>query len=131
MQRIPWQPPDPPADVAIVEDNEGIVVRVGVSINAINAARIRAAILAAWEKRGNPGRLVLDLGKVNHIDSSGVGILLELAARASRIEVPFFVCGLQDSPHRLLDRTGLSRLFDIRENVDEALRPTSGPSLAA
>src|ERR1700693_3577332 len=72
MQRIPWQPPDPPADVAIVEDNEGIVVRVGVSINAINAARIRAAILAAWEKRGNPGRLVLDLGKVNHIDSSGV-----------------------------------------------------------
>jgi anti-anti-sigma factor len=57
-----------------------------------------------------------------HIDSSGIGALLEGLRKASQLQVPFFLCGLNNAARRTLERTRLNRLFDICGTVEEALR---------
>lgn len=66
--------------------------------------------------------LILDLNGMAHIDSSGIGTLLEGLRKASQRRVPFFLCGLNDAARRTLERTRLNRLFDICRTVEEALR---------
>jgi anti-sigma B factor antagonist len=69
-----------------------------------------------------PARLILDLKGVTHIDSSGVGALLEGLHDANKKHVRFTLSGLNRSLLRLMERTQLNVLFDIRSTVDEALQ---------
>ena len=115
------QPLDQQSEVTVLEQNRRLVVRVGADITIWNSTAIRTAIVSAWEERGDPEGVILDLGDVRHIDSSGVGALLELANRAKKAGIPFSLCRLQETPRRLLERTGLSGLFQVYETVGEAM----------
>jgi anti-sigma B factor antagonist len=68
-----------------------------------------------------PARLILDLKGVTHVDSSGVGALLEGLHNAKKKHVRLTLSGLNRSLLRLLERTQLNVLFDIRSTVEEAL----------
>jgi len=70
----------------------------------------------------HPARLILDLKGVTHIDSSGVGTLVEGLHDAKRRHVCFRLSGLNDSLRHMLERMHLSILFDIRPTVEEALQ---------
>jgi ABC-type transporter Mla MlaB component len=84
-------------------------------------------VQAAWEEKGRPRRVFMDLSGVQHIDSSGVGALMEIQQRAVRANVHLTLCKLENGPRRLLERTGISRLFEIRDALGGvvAAPPTS------
>ena len=90
-------------------------------IDLTTASELRAAInrLLVAEP---PARLILDLHCVAHIDSSGVGTLLEALRGADRRQVDFLLCGLNNAAQRMLERTRLNLVFDIRPSLKEALR---------
>jgi anti-sigma B factor antagonist len=67
-------------------------------------------------------RLILDLGDVTHMDSSGVGALLAGLRDSRKQHVRFTLCGLRKSLRDMLERTRLAGLFEIRLTVEEALR---------
>lgn len=123
MQTIPWQSQssDRPDGITVLDHSRGLVVRVRNNVTAQNSAALRAEVLSAWEASGNPPRIVLDLTGVHQIDSSGVGALMSLAQKANEAKVPFVLCGLQEGPRRMLQRTGLGKLFRTSETVEEAL----------
>jgi anti-sigma B factor antagonist len=112
---------DRQSEVTVLEQNRRLVARITADITIRNSAPIRTAILSAWEERGDPEAVILDLGDVRHIDSSGVGALLELANQAKKAGIPFSLCNLQESPRRLLDRTGLYSMFQVYATVGEAM----------
>ena len=113
MQTISWQLSDRRAEIDVFETGRSLVMHILTDVTFENSARIRTAVLFAWEARERLGTVILDMGGVHHIDSSGVGVLLELAQKAARANIPFVLCGLEASPRRVLDRTGLSELFRI------------------
>lgn len=123
MQTIPWQSQssDRPDGITVLDHSRGLVVRVRTNVTVQNSAALRAEVLSAWEASGNPPRIVLDLTGVHHIDSSGVGALMSLAQKANEAKVPFVLCGLQEGPRRMLQRTGLGKIFRTSESVEEAL----------
>ena len=101
------------AGLAVVDNREFLEVRILTDLTVRNATAIRAGILSAWEQCGRPGRLVLDLLGARHIDSSGVGALLDVSHRTDSAGVSLIIRGLRRSPRRMLERTGLGKLFHI------------------
>jgi anti-anti-sigma factor len=99
--------------LAVFYYHRTVEVRILTDLTIRNATAIRNGILSAWEDYGRPGWLILDLAGVRHIDSSGVGALLELWHRTEDAGIPLVIQGLQKSPRRLLERTGLGELFRI------------------
>jgi len=110
------------AGLAIVENQGRLEVRVLTSLTAMNAAAVRAAVLSAWEDRGRPQRLVVDLAGARHIDSSGLGALLEISHRIEDAGVRLVLSGLNRPVRRMLDRTGLDMVFQIAEAGAAAVR---------
>jgi anti-anti-sigma factor len=103
------------------------VVSVAGDIDYSNSGELHAAINEALTK-AHLARLVVDLGGVAHIDSSGLGTLLDGLREAQHKNVRFVLCGLENSLRRVLERTRLSTLFEIRPTRQAALQQfaTSG-----
>ena len=99
--------------LAILDNHRSLEIRVLTDLTAANAAAIRNGILSAWDDRGRPAPLILDLAGANRIDSSGIGALLEIGHRMEDAGVPLVLQGLRDGPRRLFARTGLEVMFRI------------------
>ena len=77
---------------------------------ARNALReIEQAIDAAL-----PRRLVMDLGDVTFMDSSGIALILRAQQRMQLLEGNVMVCNVPDQARRVLDAAGISRLVTVR-----------------
>ncbi len=57
---------------------------------------------------GRPESLVLDLGRLGFIDSSGIHIVVELAARASEDNVQLMICPGPRAVQRVFEVCGLT-----------------------
>ena len=97
------------------------VVRVAGDVDWGTAGLLQAQIDGLLSSV-HPARLILDLAGVNHVDSSGIGVLLRCLRDANRESVPFVISGLNGALRRMLERTQLDTLLDIRANVADALR---------
>jgi anti-anti-sigma factor len=116
----------PTAQVETAE-RRASVVSVAGDIDYSNSGELHAAINEALTK-AHLARLVVDLEGVAHIDSSGLGTLLDGLREAQHKNVRFVLCGLENSLRRVLERTRLSTLFEIRPTRQAALQQfaTSG-----
>ena len=72
----------------------------------------------------HPNRLIVDLNGVIRIDSAGLGALVGGLQEARKQHVQFTLCGLNPCLRRLLQRTCLDRVFEIRPSLQEALAQT-------
>jgi anti-anti-sigma factor len=106
-------------ELHVTEEEFGLTIHVPRDILVQNAGETSAAVIAAWEQKARPRRLVLDLSAVQHIDSSGVGALMEIGQHLNQANTRLIITGLQEGPRRLLERTGIARLFDIRDRAEE------------
>src|SRR5215471_16390641 len=106
--------------VQVVEDKLGLTVHILSDITVANSAEIADAVIAAWTEKSKPRRVILDLRGVRHIDSSGIGALMEIQQRVTQENSRLVICGLEEGPRRLLERTGISRLFELRDSPGDA-----------
>jgi anti-anti-sigma factor len=98
--------------------NSGVLISVSGEMDITNAARLDS-LAGKLRRSGEP--LVLDLGKLTFMDSSGLNVLLHLH-KASREEGGgLHVVGLQQRPARLLKITGMEQALHIHSSVDEAV----------
>lgn len=58
--------------------------------------------------RRNDVALVLHLGNLTYIDSTGIGIIVSILKTRDQIKAPFYVRDIPSSIRRLFDLTGLS-----------------------
>ena len=61
-----------------------------------------------------PRRLVMDLGGVTFMDSSGIALILRAQQRMQLLEGSVMVCNVPDQARRVLDAAGISRLVTVR-----------------
>jgi anti-sigma B factor antagonist len=103
-------------DIEVLTDDGEVRVHVRHDITMHNSIEVCTAVKKAWEERGRPQRVILDLSGVRRIDSSGVGALMEISEWANRSGARLVLSGLEEAPQRLLERTGIIRLFEVGEN---------------
>ena len=103
-------------DIEVLTDDGEVRVHVRHDITMHNSIEVSTEVKRAWEERGRPQRVILDLSGVRRIDSSGVGALMEISERTNRSGARLVLSGLEEAPQRLLERTGIIRLFEVGEN---------------
>jgi anti-sigma B factor antagonist len=121
-------------DLQVTTAGPYTVVEVGGQIDIASAAELRECLRQAIQEGAR--RLVVDLSRVEFIDSEGLGVLvgarrmLQQAHHDSSVQL---VC-TDGMVLRVLVVTGLDRVFPVRATLAEALdgeRPTPAPPLNA
>jgi anti-sigma B factor antagonist len=94
------------------------VVRLGGELDLYNSAEVRSALVDACAQA--PERIVVDLGEVEFIDSTALGVLIETRAKLdNRGGLILAAPGLET--RRALQISGLEKLFTVHDTVQEAL----------
>ena len=72
-------------------------------------------------EKGNKS-IILDLKKVNYLDSSGLGGLLKMSTDIKKYNGNMSICRLQDSPKSLVKTTCLGYTFLMSDSVRESIK---------
>ena len=96
--------------------------------NVLNVAvegRLVAAVAPALReevtgKMTEGTNVLFDLGKMVHIDSSGLGVLVQVLQKAKANGGKVVLAALQSGPKIVFDITRVSRVFDIVPKVEDA-----------
>jgi len=94
------------------------VIRLGGELDLYNAAQVRSALDAARAEA--PERIVVDLGQVEFIDSTTLGILIETRTKLQNRD-GFLLAAPGLETRRALQVSGLDKLFTVHDTVPEAL----------
>jgi anti-sigma B factor antagonist len=102
-----------------IERRDGaVVVHLVGELDLYNAPEVRAALLEVCAEE--PERLVVDLGQVDFVDSTALGVLIEARTKlANRRSFLLAAPGLET--HRALRISGLDQHLSVHESVADAL----------
>jgi anti-sigma B factor antagonist len=87
-----------------------------VDIYTAPALRERLVALLA----DGQARIVVDLTRVDFMDSTGLGVLVGALKRAKERDGRLVLAGAHGTVQRVLGVTGLDRVFEMRATVEEA-----------
>src|SRR5438876_9590788 len=88
-------------------------------IDVYTAPRLRQAIIDLVD--GGATRIVVDMEKVDFLDSTGLGVLVGGLQRVRMKDGSLAVVTTQDKILKIFDITGLNRVFAIHPSVDAAV----------
>ena len=94
-------------------EGQGLLVKVAGEVDVSNASELRDAIDAKLPEV--EGELVVDISDVPYIDSTGIGVLVGAAHRASEAGASLVVARPQRNVARVLGLLGVGRDLNIRE----------------
>ena len=100
-------------------ENSDNVLKVAVEgrLVAAVAPNLREDVMGLLE----PGKNVLfDLSKMVHIDSSGLGVLVQVLQKVKSGGGKVVLAALQPAPKIVFDITKVSRVFEIVPTVEDA-----------
>ncbi|HRX87282.1 MAG TPA: STAS domain-containing protein [Phycisphaerae bacterium] len=98
----------------------GVIVEVTGEVTLNDSPKFHGRLLQVLET--SPERLIIDLSAVTHIDSAGVGTLVEIFRRIKAADGKMFLVGLQPRVRGVFEITKLDRFFPILNSTDEALK---------
>lgn len=105
-----------------VEKREGaVVVHLGGELDLYNADEVRAALMDAVESGAQ--RIVIDMAEVEFVDSTTLGVLVEVRSKIGRDGL--VLAAPQLDTRRTLQVSGLDRHLPVHDSVDGALAATS------
>jgi anti-sigma B factor antagonist len=81
--------------------------------------RITTTLNAALNAK--PRNLVIDMGNVSYIDSSGLAVLIEAMQKVEKYGGKFALAGLQENVKPIFEIARLDQVFRIYPDVDSAL----------
>ena len=101
----------------IEEQGKNLKVEVDGRLVAAVAPVLREEVLG---KMGEGTNVLFDLGKMVHIDSSGLGVLVQILQKAKAGGGWVVLAALQPGPKIVFDITKVSRVFEIVPTVADA-----------
>lgn len=100
------------------------VVNVQGEVDVYTAPRLREEIHRCLDQGSH--KLVINLSEVAYMDSSGLGVLIGALKRAREENGDLLVAAPNARISRILEVTGLSKIFNVRDTVPEAVTALEG-----
>ena len=101
----------------ITKQDKLLRVEVDGRLVAAVAPELREEILSQMEDGTN---VLFDLSSMVHIDSSGLGVLVQILQKAKAGGGKVVLAALQSGPKIVFDNTKVSRVFEIVPTVEDA-----------
>ena len=112
------------------QSGNATIVDVTGDITLYNTPRLRKVILDLLKEDRSP-RVVINLQRVNYIDSAGVASLVEGLKISRDLKSGFALYGLSRTVREVLELTRLTRVFELYDTEEEALRGGSSSPASA
>jgi anti-sigma B factor antagonist len=103
--------------------NGAVVIHLVGELDLYNAPEVRATLLDLCSEQ--PERLVVDLGEVDFVDSTALGVLIEARTKLGNRQA-FLLAAPGLETHRALSISGLDQHLAVHESVDAALAAKLG-----
>ena len=94
------------------------VVTLRGEIDVYTAPRLRQALVDLIDAGSR--NVVIDMERVDFLDSTGLGVLVEALKRAKGNDAELSIVATQDKILKIFDITGLNKAFTIHQSLDEA-----------
>jgi anti-sigma B factor antagonist len=107
----------------IERSNGAVVVRLTGELDLYNAPEVRTALLEVCAEQ--PERLVVDLGEVDFVDSTALGVLIEARTKLANRQA-FLLASPGLETHRALTISGLDQHLAVHDTVESALAASLG-----
>jgi anti-sigma B factor antagonist len=105
--------------LGVSRDGNAVIVHLGGELDLYNAEAVRGALFEYTAD--GLDRLVVDLSRVEFLDSTTLGVLVETRSRLTDGRTLVLAApGLE--ARRALEVSGLDRHFSLRDSVADALR---------
>ena len=101
--------------------NGAVVVRLVGELDLYNAPEVRTALLEVCAEQ--PERLIVDLGEVDFVDSTALGVLIEARTKLANRQ-SFLLASPGLETHRALTISGLDQHLSVHDTVESALAAT-------
>ena len=101
----------------ITEDKNLLKVEIEGRFVAAVAPQLREEVIA---KMNDGTNVLFDLSRMVHIDSSGLGVLVQILQKAKAGGGKVVLAALQSGPKIVFDITKVSRVFEIVPTVEDA-----------
>jgi anti-sigma B factor antagonist len=112
-------------EVETSERDGRTIIALRGEIDVYTAPRLRQTIVDLTD--AGALHLVVDMEKVDFLDSTGLGVLVEGLKRLEGQEGSLAVVVTQSKILKIFDITGLNKAFAMYDSVDEALsKPATG-----
>ncbi|MEO5577139.1 MAG: STAS domain-containing protein [Gaiellaceae bacterium] len=98
--------------------NGAVVIHLVGELDLYNAPAVRDTLLELCSEQ--PERLVVDLGDVEFVDSTALGVLIEARSKLENGH-SFLLAAPGLETHRALRISGLDRHLSVHESIDSAL----------
>jgi len=109
----------PPLPIRSESLADGTLLAPGADVDLARSPEMRRVIKEALDAK--PGRLVIDLGEVHYMDSSGVATLVEALQRCRMLGCTLVLCGLQPKVRSIFEIARLNTVFAIVASRAEAV----------
>ena len=111
--------------VTVRERGQATIVDVEGQLTFESTPDLRGHLLKTLKKK-NQAAVLVNLGAVGYMDSSGIATLVEGLKAAQANQVPFGLCGLGKNLRNVLELVRLDKVFRIFASEDEALQQLTG-----
>lgn len=103
----------------------GNAIKVNVAGRLVSAVAqsFRDDVLGSMRPDGN---VLFDLSGMTHVDSSGLGVLVQILQKAQSLGGKVVLAALQPAPKIVFDITKVSRVFEIVAKPEDAIFPGAG-----
>ena len=108
---------EPPV-TGVERDGSAVVVSLAGELDLYNAEAVRTVLLEECSR--GPERVVVDLSRVEFIDSTALGVLIEARTKLENRRA-FLLASPAAETRRALEISGLDRHFGMHETLDSAL----------
>ncbi len=98
----------------------GVVKVKGSLTGEKEIAEVREAVRETVD--GGTKNIVIDLHRVNWMNSNGIGMLLACYAKVQSVEGRLVLSRVSEKIYRVMDITKTIRLYDLYDSVREAVR---------
>jgi anti-sigma B factor antagonist len=106
-------------DLETSKHGEASVVSLRGEVDVYTAPRLRQALIDLVE--GGAKDIVVDMDRVDFLDSTGLGVLVGGLKRVKSNEGEMKLVVTQDRIMKIFDITGLAKVFPMFSSLDQAL----------
>jgi len=113
-------------DIQSERHPQALVVSLAGSFDALTADQVQSFIGAQLDE--GQQHIVVELGQVEFMSSSGIRILVELIRKGRRMGGDLRLAAAQPGVKRTLELSGLTRILQVYSSVEEAVRSLDPPA---
>ncbi len=103
------------------QSGKATIVDVSGDIDLYNSPEVRKVLLAAL-REGRAPRVIVNLREVRYIDSSGVASLVEGLKVSRELGSRLVLLGLSQAVRDVLELSRLTKVFEVCDTEEQALR---------